>query len=237
MKTKIQLINAAFSELRISGITSGPSADDIEIALEVLEDTMRQVQVTLPKLPYNFQETPTPNTESGIPAWANNAIQLKLANELGARWNKYPDQKRLAGSWSTLLAKLAPTPAYNNSTSMPLGRGNTIWDKSWDKMPGYQLENQNARSLGLDDVAYVSEDFSDYFRPGETLSTYTVTAVSAGLSVSGAASSGNTVTFNVTSNGVNGVNQEVSIDIVGTAGTERTRVLYFSVSTGLAVGQ
>lgn len=60
MKTKIQLINAAFRELRVSGLTAGPSPEDVEIGLEALEDLMRSQRLPIP---YIFEDVPDPNTE------------------------------------------------------------------------------------------------------------------------------------------------------------------------------
>lgn len=237
MKTKIQLINAAFKELRISSLTSGPSAHDVESALEVLEDMMREICAKYPTFVFNFEEVPDPNTESGIPAWANNAIQLKLADAIGAEYNKKPDMMRLAAAWSSFCAKLSPTPTMANSVNMPSGRGNTQWlYNNSDRMPVEELAHPESKLLGLGDSILLSEDFSDYLRPGETVLSVGITA-DAGLSMGASTLTGNTVSVEVTSTGIEGVNLKVSINITGSISTIRKRNVYFTVSAGLAVGE
>jgi len=234
MKTKIQLINAAFSELRISGITSGPSNDDIELALEALEDMMRPLCDKYPTLGYNFEEVPDPNSSSGIPAWANNAIQLKLGDTIGARYGKGVDLKRLGGAMSHLSAKLAQTPAYQNSSRMPAGRGNSQWQTFSDFMPPYQVADPSSEVIGLNDSRFVSVDLGDEFATGEVLASAVVTC-DPQLAISGTATSGNTVTFTVEAQGTAGVNFRIMIAITGTISTVANRVIYITVADALTV--
>lgn len=234
MKTKIQLINAAFSELRISGITSGPTPDDIELALEALEDMMRPLCDKYPTLGYNFEETPNPNTLSGIPVIFNNAIQLKLGDTIGFRYGKTVDQKRLSGAMAHLSAKLSPTPSYQNSARMPSGRGNSWWNTFSDRMPPYETADPSSEVMGLSDSRFVSVDLGDAFAPGETLASAVVTC-DPQLAISGTATSGNTVTFTVTAQGTAGVNFRIMIAITGTLTTVADRVLYVTVADELTV--
>lgn len=234
MKTKIQLINAAFSELRISGITSGPSPDDIELGLEVLEDMMRPLCDKYPTLTFNFEENPDPNTLSGIPAWANNAIQLKLGDTIGWRYGKTVDQKRLSAAMSHLSGKLAPRPTYQNSSRMPAGRGNSEWQTFSDFMPPYEVADPTSEVIGLHDSRFVSVDLGDYFQPGETLSSAVVTC-DPQLAISGTATSGNTVTFTVEAQGTAGVNFRIMIAITGTLTTVANRTILVTVADALTV--
>jgi len=236
MKTKIELINAAFSELRISGITSGPSADDIELALEALEDMMRPLCDKYPTLGYNFEEVPDPNTLSGIPAWANNAIQLKLGDTIGFRYGKGVDLKRLGGAMSHLSTKLSPTPNYQNSSHMPSGRGNSWWNTFSDRMPPYETADPSSIVLAIGDTRLISEDLSNYFRPGETLLNVVLTS-DPQLVFTSLTTSGNTASFNVAANGVVGVNFKVNIAVTGTLGSVSKRILFFTVVDQLPVGE
>jgi len=236
MKTKIQLINAAFSELKISGITSGPSNDDIELALEALEDMMRPLCDKYPTLGYNFEEVPDPNSSSGIPAWANNAIQLKLGDTIGAHYGKGVDLKRLGGSMSHLSAKLAPIPSYQNSSRMPAGRGNSQWQTFTDFMPPYETAEPSSTVLAIGDTRLISEDLSDYMRPGETLLSVVLSS-DPQLVFSSLTTSGNTASFNIAANGVTGVNFRAILTITGTLGNVSKRVLFFTVVDQLPVGE
>jgi hypothetical protein len=237
MKTKIQHINAAFSELRISGITSGPSADDVELALEVYEDMMRELVAKYPTLEFNFEEVPDPNSSSGVDAKFNNAIQLKLGDTIGFRYGKTVDQKRLAMAMASLSAKLAPTPEYQSSSRMPAGRGNNNrYSRNFDFMPPYAVADPSSLFMGITDARFISEDLSDYMRPAETLASAVVTSDS-GLIVTGTTTTGNTVEFTVTANGVAAVNLKVTIVITGTLGNISKRILFFTTQEHIAVGQ
>ena len=64
MAKKIDIINSAYTKLRISGITVSPSAENIEKALIRLEEMMALFEPTL-CVNYRFETTPNPNTETG----------------------------------------------------------------------------------------------------------------------------------------------------------------------------
>jgi hypothetical protein len=196
---------------------------------------MRPLCDKYPTLSYNFEETPDPNTLSGIPAWANNAIQLKLGDAIGWRYGKSVDQKRLSAAMSHLSGKLAKTPAYQPSSRMPAGRGNSEWNTFSDFMPPYEVAEPSSEVMGLNDSRFVSVDLGDVFAPGEVLAS-AVVACDPQLAISGAATSGNTVTFTVTAQGTAGVNFRIMIAITGDATTVADRVLYVTVSDELTVG-
>ena len=59
MTTKIELINQAYSLIRISGITLDPSGEDISLALDRLETMAAEFYGRNIKTDYNFEEKPT----------------------------------------------------------------------------------------------------------------------------------------------------------------------------------
>lgn len=238
MKTKIELINRAFVELRISGITSPAANEDNELALEELEDFMRSSEI---KLPYNFEKVPDPNTESGIPDYANRAVQLSLAIKLAPAFNKIPDQflRQASAAWSKLLNRMASPRQTLPSGRMPLGRGNERYRGTRDFMPPPVVYPPQANMIGLADAVKIQEDFSDYMQPGETVSTYEFTA-DAGLQVTANSLLENVITLMVEANGSpsgfysSGL-LRIKIKVVGTSGTERNRYVYFVLSDSLPV--
>lgn len=231
MNTKIQLINAAFRELRVSGLTAGPSPEYVEIGLEALEDLMRSQRLPIP---YIFEDVPDPNTESGIPEEFNKAIQLKLADEAKWTYAKDIDRPKLAAAWSLMLNRLATIPELTPPRGMPMGRGNNRFVYYGDRFPGVEAVNPAAKTIGLNDLVFVEEDFSDYMQAGEALSTV-VKTVDAQLSAGAQTITGNTVSFSVTSLGVEG-RYKIKLVATGDAGTIRNRYLYFNVVDGIAVG-
>lgn len=230
MKTKIQLINAAFRELRVSGLTAGPSPEDIEIGLEALEDLMRSQRLPIP---YIFEDVPDPNTESGIPEEFNKAIQLKLADEAKWTYAKDMDRPKLAAAWSLMINRLATIPELTPPRGMPMGRGNNRFVYYGDRFPGVAAVNPAAKTIGLDDLVFISEDFSDYLQPGETLSGSVVTK-DPELTLGADTSTGNVVAFTITPTKTG--QYKAKIRVTGTLGTIRNRYVYFNVIDGIAAG-
>lgn len=231
MKTKIQIVNGAFLEVRVSGITAGPAPEDIEIGLYALEDLMHSQRLPIP---YVFEDVPDPNTESGIPNEFCKAIQLKLADEVKWTYAKDIDRPKLATAWSLMLNRLATIPELTPPRGMPMGRGNNRFVYHGDRFPGVAAVNPAAKTIGLNDLVYIDEDFSDYMQSGEVLSTV-VKTVDPQLSASPVVITGNSVAFSVTSLGVDG-QYKIKLVATGDAGTIRNRYLYFNVVDGIAVG-
>ncbi len=195
---------------------------------------MRPLCDKYPTLGYNFEETPDPNTLSGLQVIFNNAIQLKLGDTIGFRYGKSVDQKRLSGALAHMSGKLAKTPSYQQSSRMPAGRGNSEWNTFSDFMPPYEVAAPSSEIMGLSDSRFVSVDLGDVFAPGEVLASAVVTC-DPQLAISGTATSGNTVTFTVTAQGTAGVNFRIMIAITGDATTVADRVLYVTVADELTV--
>jgi len=123
MKTKIQLVSMAFDELRINGITSDADSEDNVLALQSLEQLVSELDIDIG---WNQEDDPDPNTESGIPTFAESAIYMALAVRIAPRYGKDAGMIRTqaSASMSSLVAKLAIPRQVCYPTRMPMGLGN-----------------------------------------------------------------------------------------------------------------
>ena len=90
--TKVEHILAAYSSIRISGLTSKPSPGEIKTGLSELENMMNEFQSRNICSTYIFEDTPEPNTDSGIANEFNNATQKCLAVRLSPYFGKEAPQ-------------------------------------------------------------------------------------------------------------------------------------------------
>ena len=129
-------VRKAYSEMRISGLTVTPSAEDYELALQSQEDMVLDWQDTRNVcLNWAFEDEADPNTESGAPTYANRAIATNLAVEMLAAFNKtVPDSliRRARGAYCGLSGKALQLREVAYPNRMPLGSGNTSrWNRWW----------------------------------------------------------------------------------------------------------
>lgn len=175
---KIDIIIGAYSQMRISGITSQPSNDDLETALIRLEDMAAEFASRNMSGGYNLEETPDPNSFIGVNRAFKQAYETNLAVRLIPDFNKIvPDtlMRQAAQSLSNLAARTAITKETVYPRRMARGSGNTLRYFRWDRFyrtlgPDPATTNQ----LRVGDINNYSEDFSDYLREGEDIQSFTV---------------------------------------------------------------
>ena len=66
MSTKGEVINDAYSQMRISGLTVTPSPELQSKALSRLEAFMGELEINNVCLEYNFTQVPDPSDETGV---------------------------------------------------------------------------------------------------------------------------------------------------------------------------
>jgi len=227
VKTKIELVNGAFAELRISGLTSATDAEDIELGLSALEDVMHDVNLSLP---FNFEELPDPNTESGLPEFAALAIKLKLAERLAPSYNKSSAIPGLPSAWSRLITRISQPQYLQPSALMPLGRGNRPYFSSNNYMPSPVNLPSGTIELNINDAGMFLVEFGDYLQPGEVISSVTDTA-EAGITVLSDAITGDSYNIEVQAGTSTGLTR-IKLAMVGDMGSKRTRYMYFNIVDG-----
>lgn len=235
---KVDFINGAFGELRISGITLNPSPEELEMALEVLEDMASESPYS--STGYYFEESPDPNTPHNVLRKFWRGFKTNLAIRLMPYFGKgfKPDGqliKNANASLSQMYAGVATVPRIQAPARMPLGSGSSL--KRWSRfaIPGdvAPISPETVR-MYIDDVQTFTESFAAYLRDGETISSYTITA-DTGLTVSGdAIATGDTaIDYTVTADGSSdtGGDPLLELKIVITTSDSRlnTRIINFEL--------
>ena len=229
MKTKIELVNGAFAELRISGLTSATDAEDIELGLSALERIMHSAKLPLP---YNFEDIPDPNTESGLPEHAVLAIELKLAQRLAPSYNKPSNIPGLSYEWSQLISRLNQPRYLQTSNLMPIGRGNSCQFNQTNYMPTPVLLPPGTIELNINDAGMYQVEFGDYLQPGEVISSIVDTA-EAGITVLSDSITGDSYSLEVQAGSTTGLTR-IKLVMTGDMGSARTRYVYFNIVDGLS---
>lgn len=202
---KGDLVNSAYSKLRISGLTVDPSPEDVVLGLNTLEDMLAEWEdVKNICLSYNFEtfDTVDAATDSNLPRWSVNSVIYCLASRLVPNFNKQvPPQLELQrnAAFSTMSTKAAQVRQIQNPRRMPRGSGNVRWNE-WQRFakdPAEAPISCTTNDQVLSTVNNYSTDFSDLLLDGESVSSYTYDKTD-GLTVTGDTLSNNVVSYTVT---------------------------------------
>jgi hypothetical protein len=127
MKTKLDLINAAYSKLLKSGVTQQPSPEDLELALFRLEEMAWEWDSRNLAPQYNFEDEPDLNSLAGIDNWQATAYYNNLAARLWPEFMNEDVNPRLfqdaTQTLSNLSARLASKRTSTYAQRMPIGTG------------------------------------------------------------------------------------------------------------------
>lgn len=187
-KTKGAIVGAAFRRAGISGITSQPTGDELSGAVELLEDTMRELDAMNACPSYAFEDAPSLSTDSKLEAKWYNAVQSRLAVMLCGDYG-LPVPQTLAAqsraSWSGMIGKLTIPKMNTQPSRMPRGSGNTqrfpSWARYFNRVTKAPVDcNTIHIKVGEDFAADIS--FADFLQAGETIQSIT-TDVSDGLTL------------------------------------------------------
>ncbi|PHM51533.1 packaged DNA stabilization gp4 family protein [Xenorhabdus sp. KK7.4] len=148
-KTKGDLVLKA---LRKAGLYSDATLMDaepqsVEDSIGDLEDMMAQWQVKGIELGYRFADSvngvqPMPDDDSGIPAWANDGVSLKLAVQICMDNVIQPSDALLTSAdaaYQSICIALTTVPPLERRNDMPTGAGNRK-AFSWDR---FYIEKNN----------------------------------------------------------------------------------------------
>lgn len=240
MATKIEIVNSAYSQLRISGLTVQPTPEDIETAMWRLEDMMAELEENRNIcVGYNFEENPDQNTESGVRRAHHHMMATNLAVRLIPDFNK-AENPRLAAQASQSLATTSSAVAAQNIREIQYprrqarGSGNTLRFNRWQRFyrPEYLPPNEcETKRMTEGDINDYEESFEGYLA-GETIASFTITE-SDGLTIQSSSNNDNIVSYRVKAEDVSSSGSAQSVTIVVTTSTGRitTRVIEFEVSS------
>lgn len=228
---KIDIINDAYSQLRISGITVQPTPADVELALSRLESLAAELRSRNLDAGYMFEEVPDPNSPSGIPLEYKYAFSSYLALNLIPDFNKAVPQAfamRVSAAMENLAARENNTRANVYPSRMALGTGNRRrYGDYWNYYSGDDRapNNDETNKMIVGDVDDYREDFSSFLEDGEDVASFTIQAGS-GLTINSSSNDLASVSYRVTADSAK---DAVKVIIVMTTTNTRikTREIFF----------
>ena len=232
---KADLINDAFVELRIWGITSAPAPADTSMALTKLNAMMSELEVNRSLcLGYNFDDTDI-NAEAGIIDGDRNMVATNLAVRMVPAFNKVVPQELRDQASQSLSAvsgrvmrdTLRQVPAPGR---MPIGSGHRGRGR-YQRYNRTAIEADNTcatHRMSIGDINDFTEDFGAYLE-GETISSFTISATDY-LTISNTSNTDDTVSYRAESlTGGNG-KQTVTITITTSTARVHKRIIEFELS-------
>lgn len=188
MTLKVELLQEAFVEMRISGITVDPTPGDLELGLVKLESMAAEFDARNICTGFVFEDEPDPNTESGISLAARQAFVTSLALRMLAAFGK-PAPMELSKQAAQSLSALGVLLAVKRETPYPTrqarGSGNTLRFSRWWRF--YKGGDQapiscSTQQISREEINDFSADFSGYLDDGETIDSY-ISDSTAGLTM------------------------------------------------------
>ena len=241
---KVDRISAAYSKLRISGLTVDPNPSDLELALNELENMMAELASRGIEVGYNFELNPDPNSDLGVPQQFWNMINCNLAVRLIADFNKtVPDSLMMqaAQSMSNASARCAADRIRNVQypSRQPVGSGNRIYAR-WARFYGNDQLPPNAPStlqIMQGEINDFTESFESYLRIDEAIASYSVVC-DTGMVVVSSENDSPLITYRLSApvNLAAGIWQQVKITATTDLGRVDVRVINFQVTPYVQVG-
>jgi len=202
--TKSDLINEAYSRMRVSGLTRVPDGEDIRTALRRLEN-MAAIWGETYCTGYNFEDTPDPGSLHNLKRKYWSAYESNLALLLLSDFGKQPAPSLVTeaqGTFAMLASFASNTTQILPPSRMPIGSGNEL------RYGGSQRFYRNVQSapndcetiqMIQDDVNIFTEHFDAYLGIAETISSYTIaSSAPSNLVVSADSLTSPDITYTVT---------------------------------------
>lgn len=251
MSTKLDLVNDAYSQLRISGLTVQPSPSNLQLALYRMERMMAELyEMKGLNIQYNFQEFPSLADLAGVTLGYFQMISTNLALRLIPDF-KTPDaaiSPALASAASASMSGAIGVSVRNNmrmvqpSMRMPLGNGNTFrwlfWNRYSVPVPNAPTGASTNYILQGETFDY-REDFSAWL--GEnTIASYEI-LVDPLLTLDSSSDANDPIidyriTAPIQPTSINGPWQIVLISVTDSIGRTDIRLINFQVTTPPQVG-
>lgn len=236
---KVDVINDAYSRLRISGLTADPTPRDLEVALMRLE-TMAAGWRTRVDINYNFEDEPDPNSPSNIPSEYFDAFSTNLAVRLIPDFNKQVPQilyNQSVSEYSNMSARFAANRArgVQYPSRMPRGSGNTLRWNRWSKFyrDSEVLPTANrVKQIFIGDTLDQTIHYDSYLDDFEIIESYDL-IVDDNLTVLDESNTDNDVYFRIQANNAssadNAYQTQVTLVVTTDLGRVNTRKFYYQV--------
>lgn len=241
---KVDRITAAYSKLRISGLTVIPNPSDLELALGELENMMAEFNSRGIEVGFNFEEQPDPNSDLGSPIEFWNMISTNLAVRLISDFNKEVSPVLMAQATQSL--SMASNICSRNRLQQvqyparqPVGSGNrrfARWQRFYTDCKILPPNNPSTLFIMQGETNDFEESFAAYLRTDEYVDTFEVTC-DTGLVVVSSALLDGVITYrlNAPVEIGHGVWQQVKVKITSTEGRIDIRIIDFQVNPNVRV--
>lgn len=240
--TKGDLLNRAFSKLRISGKTKIVQGDEMDDALADLESFCAELDGTGYVTGYNYEEFPDSGTETGLDSSLHKAFVKVMAVELMPDYGKGKDpdpllMKQALGGLSVIHRITKQRRKSYLPSTFPIGKhARSRWSNVSRK---FYPERESVPFIPSPYLIYegditptIIEDMGQWLQPLDDVDSYTIEATT-GLQINSDSLDGNVVKYVAQATGEsNSVDtQAMRVDIVVTTvlGEVRTVKKYFSL--------
>lgn len=240
-ETKNEVIQGAFSQLRISGITVIPGPKQQALALRRLELTMAELidpNIWNLSIPYNFEQEPDFGSPHNLPKGLIDAVEVYLAVRMLADFGKVANPAlamRVKGAIGALFkySSKASTPRVNYPNRMPMGkRINSVYPNN-NFFPDFETTPIESSTIVMynGDRRDFLESFLTDFNETEVIDSFTIEADDE-LTINSSSNSDYAVTFDITATGSSDGSTSVpKLKIVATTDESNifTRIIYFKL--------
>jgi hypothetical protein len=229
MTTKAEIINNAYSWVRISGITKNPTASETKKALDRLESMAEEFKGRNICVNYNFEDVPDTDSVHNIHRKYWTAFETNLAARLLADFGKNATPELIAAqqaSFSFLSADTAQVKQTQYPPRQPIGSGNTLRRYRYRNyyVPAAEAPTSCATNkMIIDDVDDFVEHFDAYLAESEVISSYTIEA-DTGLTILSDSNTDEDVNYRVRADGNTGEESDTVFQVKIVVTTDDSRV-------------
>ena len=226
-------VNNAYTELRISGLTSEPGPGEKAVALRRLEGMANEYLKRNVCVGYNLEDDPDFNSSAGIPAEYKESFELCLARRListfgkGAMDKVDPELlKRQSAAFSFLSSSTAPKRQTQAGSRMPLGNGNTLRNFRYRRFnrPVPQVPLSCAsKVMTVNATNDFIEHFDSFLTDSETIASYTI-AADTGLTIVSDSLSSPDVLYRINAAGSSSERSDTFLQVLIIATTSTGRI-------------
>lgn len=237
---KGDVINDAYSELRISGLTVDPTPADLELALSTYENMMAYFKARSICAGYSFEDEPDPNTPHNVDRAFWTPMASNLAIRLVPNFNK-EEHRRLTMMADSGLSTMSGVSAKNLARQVvypdrqPRGSGNTLRTNRWARWYRDVVQAPSTCAtirMIIGDIDNFVEHFDSYLKDGEAVASYTIEGTN-GLDVTADSLTSPDISYTVEALGAENSTtnslQQVKIVATTDAGRVETRLIDFEL--------
>lgn len=238
---KIDLINGAYSQMRISGLTVQPSAPENKLALRRLESLANELSARNICMGYNFEDSPDVNSTSGLDVSLWYSVECVLASRLLSDFGKgqQPDPMLLRNMQSgmSFLYSITANPTETQYPSrQPIGSGTSLRNNRFRRFYQPQAESPNTcktKQMVIDNIDDFVEHFDAYLIDSEIIDSFTIEA-ETGLTIVSSSNTDQDVLYRIQAVGNAGSKSDLSLNIkiviTTDSGRIETRLIYFDLT-------